>query len=485
MAANANAIPIYVDMDGTLVKTDVAQELVLQCFKSAALLPRLFSLLFSDRSRTKRFLAESTTFSVDNLPYNASVIDYIKSQKQEGRTVVLATASDQLIADRVAGHLGLFDDVLASEPGRNLKGLHKLAAIQDHANGSQFEYLGDSRADYPIWKEAARSGFVNPPKPAEQIVDDSERISLNINEDQGWIKPLLKAMRPHQWAKNVLVFLPLFFAHVYLDIGQMLTALVMFFAFSLAASGIYLINDLLDIEADRKHKTKKKRPFAAGKLSPVTGVVASGALVLGSLLLCFFALNPLSMLVLVVYLIITSLYSFMLKNYSTIDVITLTILYTIRIIAGGVAVGVVLSPWLINFSLFFFLSLAYMKRYIEIARSETKGGKLLSGRNYLADENPVIMTIGIVNGGISVFILTMYLVDPKVIAAYASPTLLWLICPLMLFWIYRAWMWAKRGKIDDDPVVFAIKDKISLLTAVLLGIVIMSAKYIDLSPVLI
>ncbi len=476
-------MPIYVDMDGTLVKTDIAQELLLQCLKKAELLSQLAVKVFTGRSYIKHFLAENTEFSAERLPYNDSVIKYLKEEKAKGRPIILATASDHLVAEKVADHLEFFDDILASRPGSNLKGVKKLCAIKDHSMGRGFEYIGDSKADYPIWEAADRSGFVNPPNNPEKIVPQADRRTVDINDSINSFNVLLKAMRPHQWAKNLLVFLPLFFSHTYFNMSELLATVLTFFSFSFCASGIYLINDLLDIESDRNHSSKKSRPFAAGKLSPLKGVAASIVLISSALIGCFYWLDSKVFTVLLVYIFITNLYSFYLKNYSTIDVITLTILYTIRIIAGSVAAGIILSPWLINFSLFFFLSLAYMKRYIEVSR-HSKLGKL-SGRNYLSDELGIIMMIGIVNGGVSVFILTLYLNDSYVLETYLTPHLLWLICPLLLFWIYRAWMWAKRGKIDDDPVIFAVKDKISLFTAVLIGGLFLSAKYFDLTSTLI
>lgn len=474
-------MPVYVDMDGTLVKTDIAQELILQCFKKIALLYQLLLLLFSGRSHIKRFLALNTEFSAKHLPYNQKLIEYLQEEKSRGRELILATASDKLIADKVAKHLGFFNGIIASEPGSNLKGKHKLDAIKLHSGERGFEYIGDAKADYPIWRAADKAGFVNTAQDPKIIVEDIAKHSININDKNSSTAAFLKAIRVHQWAKNLLVFLPLFFSHLYFSVSALTSAALTFLVFSLCASGIYLINDLLDIESDRKHATKRKRPFAAATLLPLNGVIASFLLILSSLVICFFFLNIKVFVVLVAYMIITNVYSFYLKDYSTIDVITLTTLYTIRIVAGAVAVDVALSPWLFNFSLFFFLSLAYMKRYIEITRYAKEGR--LSGRNYNADETNVIMTMGIVNGGIAIFTLTMYLNDDYVLSTYLSPQVLWLICPLLLFWVYRAWMWAKRDKIDDDPVVFAITDKVSLVTVLLVTLLFFTAKYIDLNLV--
>jgi 4-hydroxybenzoate polyprenyltransferase len=463
-------------MDGTLVKTDIAQELFLQSCKSLTGILELLSLIPKGRSHIKHHLANSTDFSAEYLPYNEDVLDYLKTEKQKGRELVLATASDGLIASKVAEHLQLFDAVVASNPGSNLKGRKKLTAILEHCDQGKFEYIGDSKSDLPIWKQAAACGFVNRGKRLEKGVPDKP-VSFSTTHREKVTKHLLEAMRPHQWAKNILIFLPIFFAHQYFNPQAIIAALILFFCFSLSASSIYIVNDLLDIEADRQHKRKKNRPFASGKLIPHEGVLLAFTLLAIAFSIAFLFLNLKSVLVLLAYLVITNTYSFYLKNKSTIDVITLTLLYTTRIFAGGVATGIAISPWLLNFSLFFFLSLAYMKRYIELAKSDSD--RRLPGRNYHKDESDVILTTGIVNGGIAVFTLSLYLNSDFVISSYSSPGLLWLVCPVLLFWVYRAWMWTKRNKIDDDPVVFAIRDKISLLAATLIVCLVVIAKYAD------
>jgi 4-hydroxybenzoate polyprenyltransferase/phosphoserine phosphatase len=473
--------PIFVDMDGTLIKSDIAQELLIQSVKKWHDLKKLASLALQGRSHIKDFLARSNSFEPANLPLNSEVIDYLRAEKAKGRKVILATASDQLIAEKVAKEVGLFDDIIASTPGYNLKGRKKLEAIQKYVSGSDFEYLGDSSADIPIWKEAEAAGFVNASVKPESMVEDTAKVSLVVNNQVHWLKYMLKAMRPHQWAKNSLVFLPLVFSHSYDSFLPIVAAALTFLCFSLCASGIYLINDLLDIESDRAHPTKYKRPFAAGNLSPVKGILASFILTAAALSTCVIYLNLWVLLVLILYILLTNLYSFYLKHYSTIDVVTLTCLFTMRIVAGAVAVSAPLSPWLLNFSLFFFLSLAYMKRYIELNKSKHKGK--LSDRNYNASDLDIVLNTGLVNGGLAVLTLSMYLNSQYVVNTYASPEILWFICPLMLFWIYRAWLWAKREKIDHDPVVFALKDKISWITVMLLGLTVMLAKYISIKGI--
>jgi 4-hydroxybenzoate polyprenyltransferase len=480
MSSAEAGMPLFVDMDETLVKTDIAQELLVQSFRSWSTIKRLLSTGWSGRSHIKRVLAKECEFSAENLPLNEGVLDYLKAEKEKGRHIVLATASDEFIANKVAASIGIFDDVIASSPGNNLKGENKARAIKAYCDNGAFEYLGDSDADIKIWKDAEVCGFVNPTKKAQAFSKTARNISVNIQNKESWARALIKAMRPHQWAKNALIFLPLIFSHNYFDISSILSACIVFFLFSFIASGNYLINDLLDIEADRAHATKWKRPFAAATLSPKTGVMIGAFLIFASLGAAVFLVSAKVAFILIGYFVVTNLYSFVLKGYSTIDVITLTCLYTVRILVGAAAINAVMSPWLINFSLFFFLSLAYMKRYIELSVAGKKN-KELSGRNYTVDEMDTVKTFGIANGGLSILTLTLYLNSDYVVDSYASPQLLWFICPIVMFWIYRAWMWATRDQIDDDPVVFALKDKMSFITVAIAGAVLIASKYIDLT----
>lgn len=468
-------VPLFVDLDGSLTRADVAQELLIKSVKNPRNIAPVVRSLLAGPSQAKRLLIERETFQADTLPYNETVLDYIREARNSGRPVYLATSADELVAQQIADHLGIFDGILATTPGKNLKSEAKLKAIRSQTEGGPFEYIGDSKVDVPIWQAAERCGFVNAPAAAVNAARDSGRASLVVDDKPATLHAIIKALRPHQWSKNFLVFVPLLFAHQYSSIDMVLTTLLAFFLFSGCASAVYIVNDLLDIDADRAHPKKRTRPFASGNLQPVHGVMTATVLI-GACIAVSVAVMPFVFtLVLITYLVSTTLYSFVLKHYSTIDVVALTGLYTLRLIAGGTAISVELSPWLINFSLFFFLSLAYLKRYIELCRA--KEGRL-KGRNYASDEIDIIAATGLVNGGLSVLTLSLYLNSDFVRNSYASPNLLWLICPLFLFWIYRSWLWAKRGKIDDDPVVFAIKDRISLITAMLTGAIVVAAKYI-------
>ena len=358
-----------------------------------------------------------------------------------------------------------------------MKGKDKLEAIRASLDGKEFEYIGDSHADTPIWKSAKIVGFVNASNLISRICCKDKPVSVEINTQRNRLLALVRAMRPHQWAKNLLIFAALLFSHSYFDETAVLSCILMFTTFCLSASGIYIINDLLDIESDRAHPKKRLRPFAAGELKPLEGIVASVVLITTSILFTFLFLNIWSLLLLIIYLCVTTSYSFYLKYYSTIDVITLAGLYTIRIVIGATTIGTMISPWLANFSIFFFLSLAYIKRYVEL--SEFDGVEFLKGRGYGKDDKPIVQTIGIVNGGLAVLTFALYLNSEFVVQNYKTPQLLWLICPVLLFWIYRAWMWARRGKIDSDPVVFALKDRISLASILLITILFVVSKFLN------
>ncbi len=475
-------LPLFVDLDGSLMRADAAQEQLIMALKKPQNIVAVAGALMTGISQTKRFLAETEAFDVTTLPYNESVLAYIREAREAGRPIYLATSADTIIAEQIASHLGLFDGIIASSPGRNLTGEAKLKAIQAQTDNGPFEYIGDSTADYPIWEAAERCGFINAPGAAVKPAQEAGRASLVINDKPSLFRALLKAMRPHQSAKSLLVFVPLLFSHQYGSMDLVLTALLAFLLFSGCASAVYLVNDLMDIEADRVHPRKKKRPLASGTLQPVHGVLAAIVLFSTSIVVSVSVMPLAFTLVLLTYVVATTAYSLVLKHYSTIDVVALTGLYTLRLIGGAAAINVALSPWLLNFSLFFFLSLAYLKRYIELDKA--KDGRL-KGRNYSSDEIYIIAATGLVNGGLSVLTLSLYLNSEFVRTTYASPNLLWLICPVFLFWIYRSWLWAKRGKIHDDPVVFAIKDRVSLLTAAITGAIVVAAKYVNVQEYLV
>ena len=483
--STSRGLDLFVDLDGTLIAADIAQESLARATRVHGGMKASVKGFFSDElSGLKRSLSEVAPPDIASLPYRDDVLNYIRAAKAEGRRVFLATATDEHVAEQIAEHLDMFDGVIASTPGQNLKGKEKLRAIQSIAPDG-FEYLGDSKADLPIWDAATKSGYVVPSRAAQRHRDrNSANATLQVTRTMSPAKALFKAMRPHQWAKNALVFVPVLFAHQYTEPAIVLAAVLAFVCFSLCASGVYLLNDIVDIQADRQHATKKNRPFAAGHLSIRRGLLAAAALLVGSTVAAFAFVNPLFGVVMIGYAALTTAYTFVLKSYSTVDVIALSLLYTVRILAGSAATMLAPSPWLLSFSVFFFLSLAYMKRYIELDKmNAVDADEKLPSRNYYASELQLVLAFGIANGALSILTLAQYLNTEAMTVHYSAAFLLWLIVPVMMYWIYRAWTWASRGKIGDDPVLFAVKDRMSRLCVGIVLLIMGAARLLDIPGV--
>jgi 4-hydroxybenzoate polyprenyltransferase len=396
---------------------------------------------------------------VKTLPYDTQVIAFIESWRREGGRTALVTASDSDFAESIAQHLGIFDEVHGSDGTLNLKGENKGLFLEERFGLRGFAYMGDAAADLPVWKRAAKAVTVNVPaglrREAERACDTVEHL---VTEKQS-VVPYIKALRPHQWLKNVLVFLPMLAAHQ-LDGPALLLSLLTFICFSIVASSVYVLNDFLDLAADRAHPRKKNRPFASGSIPIAHGTwMAAGLISLGAILAIIIGGDFL--LVMVAYYLLTTAYSLHLKRRIVIDIFVLAGLYTARIVAGGVATGIPLSVWLLAFSVFFFLSLAAVKRQAELIDSAERGNLKASGRGYHVDDLPIIAMVAIGAGYVSVLVMTLYVNSPAVVELYANPEALWGVCAILLYWITRTVMVAHRGHMDDDPVIYAAKDRIS------------------------
>lgn len=458
--ADLSDMPIFVDLDGALLRGDLAQE-------------HLVKRLFHSRDLMQSSDPDRDMTPVETLPYNGEVLTYLRGEKANGRPIILTSKSNRQIAGRISQHLGLFDGVIAAEQGQALTAQAKLDAVTDAAGGQDFEYIGSDRTDLTIWQAATVVGFVNI---SGRGIAASKTVSVNLNSSPPLWRGLLKAARPHHWAKNALVFLPLFFSHSYAVPGLAGLSWIAFALFCLFASSIYILNDLTDIDADRAHPNKKNRPFAAGNVRPLQGLVFALSLLTLSFLASALAFGVAMTFVFGLYVALTCTYSLWLKKYAVADVVTLTCLYTMRVFAGGVAIGFLPSVWLLNFSLFFFLSLALMKRYIELVRVRDLGQK--KSRGYRVSDLEAILPMGLVAGGLAVMTLTVYLNSDFVAASYAAPRLLWGVAPMVLFWIYRSWLKAQRGLIGHDPVVFALSDRVSLVTIGLSCVLVVVSKYL-------
>jgi 4-hydroxybenzoate polyprenyltransferase/phosphoserine phosphatase len=466
---------LVVDLDGTLLRSDMLYESFWSALGRDWRSPFLSGVALSrGRASLKRHLATASAVEVATLPFDAKIISFIEIWRQSGGRTALVTASDQRFADSIADHLGIFDEAHGSDGALNLKGEGKGQFLEERFGQKGFSYMGDATADLPVWKRASKAITVNAPtalrREAERVCDKVEHLAT----DSKSVKPYIKALRPHQWLKNILVFLPMLAAHQ-LDGQTVLMSLLAFACFSLVASSVYVLNDLLDLAADRAHPRKKNRPFASGSIPIAHGTwMAVGLLVMGTILAIGIGGNFL--LVMVAYYLLTTAYSLHLKRRIVIDICVLAGLYTARIIAGAVATEIALSVWLLAFSIFFFLSLAAVKRQAELIDSAERGNLTASGRGYHVDDLPIISMIAIGAGYVSVLVMTLYVSSPAVMALYAHPEALWGVCGVLLYWITRTVMIAHRGEMHDDPVVYASKDRTSQVSfLIILGFVIVGA----------
>ena len=470
--------PLVVDLDGTLIRTDMLVESAsqfliqhpFQFFK-----PLLW--LFRGKTVLKTELAQRVQIDVSALPYNADLLVWLRAEKLKGRRIVLATASHRILADQVAKHLNFFDEVLASEGDTNLKSTAKAQLLIERFGEGAFDYVGNDWPDVQVWSAAHTAHVVD--VSASLLVRAQARgnVGLVFKSDKcSKLIAMLKAMRLHQWMKNLLVFVPLMAAHQYADASRDLLALMAFVVFSLTASSVYLLNDVVDVQDDRHHARKRNRPFASGSLSLIMGWAAWPVLLMMAVVLSTVFMPVLFSASLCVYFVLTVAYSLFLKQLAVVDVLTLAALYTLRIIAGAVAIDVAISFWLLLFSMFIFLSLALIKRYSELkdARDAGKTGAL-RGRGYQPDDLELVSSLGGSSGFIAVLVLALYIQDGQAAHLYATPQLIWLACPVMLFWISRAWLIAHRGRMHDDPIVFALKDKVSWgVGAFMLGVLVVA-----------
>jgi 4-hydroxybenzoate polyprenyltransferase/phosphoserine phosphatase len=472
--ATAAAVPLFVDLDGTLIAGDVTYESVLGGIRrNPAIIPGLPWHLLRGRAALKRALASEVLPDVRLLPFRKEVLHFLREQRWAGRRVILATASDRRYADAIAKEVGLFDDVLASDGRINLKGPNKLAAIRQYCQEhgfSQFAYAGDALADIPIWKEAAEVHVVSPGPLVRAAVRQLKKPIQVHGTRRGLTLAALRAMRPQQWIKNLLLFLPLLLAHQWGNFEKVLACVIGFVAFSACASAVYVLNDMFDVEADRHHPTKRRRPFASGALPVHYGPLLSLGLAVFGVGISLWLLPVEFAGCMGLYILANLLYSSWLKRKLAIDVIVLAGMYALRVVAGGLATQVEVSEWLAAFSIFLFTSLAFAKRYSELARLADEEIERPRGRGYMVSDLSLIESIGPTSGYLAVLVFALYINNPNVSELYARPAALWLICPLLMYWVTRLWFAVKRGELNEDPLLYAVRDRVSILVGVLMAI---------------
>jgi 4-hydroxybenzoate polyprenyltransferase len=494
LSANANGtgdVPLCVDLDGTLVKSDTLVDAVLLLARQQPASPLHWPRWVSKgKASFKREITGRVQIDVEHLPYNRPLVEYLQDQHARGRRIYLATAADKGFADQVAAHFGdLFTGVLASDGTLNLAGANKLVAFQQQFPEG-FTYIGNAIPDRALLQASVQPMAANPHGSLRRALRrDKTVLHREFTDRRPMFKVFLKAIRLHQWAKNILVFLPAILAHD-LSARSVLCSMLAFLSLSFCASATYIINDLLDIEADRRHPRKRLRPFASGDLSPFAGLGIIGgffafSLALALLLPHVYRIFPggaahLSLMKgpfgfvawLGIYTITTLSYSFALKRMMLIDVIVLSGLYTVRLLAGASATGVPMSEWLAAFSIFFFLSLAFVKRFSELELMIANNRDKASGRGYRTSDIEQLRSFGTSSAFAAVVVLSMYISNLSAAHLYSHMGRLWLLMPVLILWISRVWLLASRGELHEDPVVYAITDRTSwLLGAISAGIV--------------
>lgn len=469
-------LPIAVDLDGTLLNTDTLYESAVHLMHHHPIQVLLLPLwLMKGKAHLKTKLSSCVALNPATLPYNLELIEWLKEQKAAGHRLILCTAADSKTACPIADHLNLFDEVMASDGQTNLSGKKKKEALVQLFGEQGFIYAGNSNEDLEVWSSAAKAVAVNAnnklTKKASALVEINKVFAPQPITIHNW----RRVLRIHQYLKNILLFMPVAAAHQIGNFESVSLLLLAFISFSLCASAVYITNDLFDLDSDRQHPRKRHRPFASGVVPLSYGVMLAPLCLITSFALAqFVGFN--FFILLIAYFIVTVAYSLRLKRYALIDCLTLAGLYTLRIIAGAAAVAISLSFWLLAFSIFLFLSLAFVKRYAELQIQIAHGSSTAHGRGYHVEDATLIQTLGITAGYAAVLVLALYLHSEAVMILYSTPQFIWGSIPLILFWISWIWLKAHRGQMYDDPIVFAVRDKSSLMAGVIFIAIFIIAK---------
>ncbi len=461
-----------VDLDGTLLPVDTFQERILVFLRHRFWQAwRLPFWLLRGKAHLKQQVAARTTLDVAALPVTDEFLELLKQERSRGRRLLLVTGADALTARAVAARFPLFDEVLSTTDNTNLTGDRKLALLLERFGERGFDYAANSSVDRPIWRAARECILVNTNAGLQQLVKAESNVVSVLGHTPSRLGVLRRVLRIQQWPKNILLIVPAITGHKVGDAEILGRVALGMGAFCLCASSVYVVNDLHDLAADRVHRTKRMRPFAAGHFPIAAGVVLAPLLLLLAFL-CAAWLPPMFAVYLGIYYLVSTTYSWALKKIVLLDVFVLAGLYTLRILAGHGATGIGYSNWLLGFSLFTFLSLALLKRYIELHRANPVEREGLAGRGYVSGDLQFVLTMGMASGYLAALVLALYINSTEVLELYHRPMLLLFICPLLLYWISRVWLLATRDRIDDDPVVFALKDWTSYAVGLLVALFI-------------
>jgi 4-hydroxybenzoate polyprenyltransferase len=468
--ADSREVPLCVDFDNILVRTNLATENFF-----AVLSKRRLGGLFAGHASLSQRLAELADVDPALLPYNTALLGFLREQKAAGRDLVLVTASDARTARAVAKHLGLFEEVIASDGAGNPAGKAKAEALVERFGRNGFAYAGNQLSDLPVW-EAARSGvLVNASQAMRAAVAKAVPLEAELSDRSSTLRAAVKAMRPHQWVKNVLLFVPIVTAHAIGDISSWISGLELFVVFCATASAIYIVNDLVDLSADRQHPRKRERPMASGRLALTAGAgLAALLFAVGFGLSAYLGTLP----IVVIYAALSVCYSLLFKEFPLVDVFLLAALYTIRVIGGGLATGHAVTLWLLAFSGFLFLSLALVKRVQELMMvARVSGDRAAARRGYHPADIAILQTFGCASAFASSVVLALFVASAAASSEYSSPELLWGGVPLILFWQCRLWLATARGYMLDDPIVYAVRDWVSWVTAACVLALLLAAAY--------
>jgi len=460
----ATQVPLCVDLDGTLLRTDTLLESILQLVRRAPLnVVRLLAWRLRGKPVLKAEVARRVELDATSLPERAEFLAWIQQQKDMGRKLVLCTGAASRVAHSMTERFPLFDHVLCSDANSNLSGRTKALRLVAEFGGAGFDYAGNALRDLHVWRAARSAIVVAPTLPLKLQIGRVPRIERLFQRSLSW-RAFPRAIRAHQWTKNILVFAPVVGAHLFADPRALTLSALAFMAFCVTASGTYIVNDLLDLPSDRHHPAKRLRPFANGELTIAEGAAAAAALITTGFLIGYAGLGWKFCVVLSTYLLVTLWYSLSLKRRAITDILCLASLYTLRILGGSAATGIEPSFWLLAFSMFLFLSLAAAKRSAELGALDSRKEQQAGGRGYTVQDLPLLLAFGVAAAYSSVLVLALYIFHRGEIL-YARPEILWLLCPALLYWVSRIWLKTYRRQLHEDPVVFALTDRPSLLIA--------------------
>ncbi|HET7542072.1 MAG TPA: UbiA family prenyltransferase [Polyangiaceae bacterium] len=466
--------PLCVAFDGTVITTRVLSERMALLFRRRPW--ATFALPFwilGGRDQLRARLASMTQLDATSLPYRAPLIQALKESRENGRRVILTTASEAQTAEEVAEYLGVFDEVCTGN-GKSKSSAANLREALQLAYPDGFDFIGQSHVDLPILEVAARGFVVGASPSTAQAARRMQQVTV-LSRRPSILLALVKELRPHQWAKNALVLLPCLLASHVAIFPTFARGALAAATFSACASAGYVFNDLLDLEADRIHATKAKRPFASGALPIIFGFPLFIALLAVSFALAAAFLPVAFSAMLLVYFVGTVSYSLYLKRLLMLDVLVLAALYTHRIVSGGIATSIPVSAWLLGFSMFFFTSLAFAKRFVEL--HALGSNEKVKNRGYFRVDLPMVTAMGTASGYIAALVFMLYVESSAVRVQYREPAVLWLVLPLLLYWLGRIWLLAGRGQMQEDPVKFALRDRTSLVCAAIVALISILARF--------